>query len=596
MRISSVVRASIEDERATATRSQGIAVVVAAVALGIAIALLVASRPSPLVTFHVGVAVSAIGTKIAVRRRWLDTRHAWDVATALIASALALGVLIAHATGPDWTLVMIASLQIVVTATLVESPRRFSAYASVTVIAWGATNAVSGTARQGLMILVAGAVGILLNLAQKDRQRRRASAHAAGLEDALAHARRQVADKERAERDSEHYREQLLHAQKMEALGALAGGIAHDMNNALGAILGFADCISEDAGDERTRRDAGEIALAATRAAELTRSLLDFSRRGAPSHNAINPDEWVSSLVSLLQRTLPKGVVIATSFADALPAVAGDASQLSHALVNLCINASDAMGGVGLLTIRVEPIQLELASARSLGLEPGKFVGVAVRDTGPGVDAAVRARIFEPFFTTKEVGRGTGLGLAMVHTTMKRHAGAITVESEPGQGATFQMILPALRTRAVTAPTENAGLRLHHAERSVLVVDDEPGMRTMLARAIGRLGVAVVCVASGREAVAAVTRERFDLVLLDLAMPGMAGPEAFRQIHEIDRDVPVLLMSGCAAAFDTRQLFDRGAQGLIEKPFPVERLSIAIDAALRTSKTIRDHRAGATSD
>jgi signal transduction histidine kinase len=287
----------------------------------------------------------------------------------------------------------------------------------------------------------------------------------------------------------------------MEAIGRLAGGVAHDMNNALAAILGIAEDLASTAEAAQVRDDAGQIVEVAQRAADLTRNLLGFSRRGQYRRERLRVEALVGSVVTLLTRTLPKGISVVTSVADDLVAFEGDASLLSHALVNLCLNASDAMKGEGVLTVDARLVVADLAPAPEL--TPGRYVVVSVRDTGAGIDAATRARLFEPFFTTKELGYGTGLGLAMVYGTVKRHDGAIVVDSEVGRGSTFSIYLPVVAGEAVVARAAAVAVPVAApvaAARGarVLVVDDEAPVRGVVARVLTRDGYAVVEAADAR--------------------------------------------------------------------------------------------------
>ena len=394
---------------------------------------------------------------------------------------------------------------------------------------------------------------------------------------------------EQARADSDAYQAQLLHAQKMEAIGRLAGGVAHDMNNALAAIIGAADCMVEDATTPEGKADAESILLSARRGAELTRNLLGFARRDAYRHEPLRPESLITSVVAMLARTISKGITIETAFGDKLTAIEGDPSQFSHALVNLCLNAVDAMNGHGVLTLgaHLQSLDAEAAGARSL--TAGDHVVLSVRDTGVGMDATTRGHLFEPFFTTKDPGQGTGLGLAMVYGTVKRHSGAIEVDSTPGEGSTFRIFLPAsaksaelVARRPARAPTPRSTV----SAGRVLIVDDEPLLRTTLQRVLERRGFDVMVAAHGQEGLDVLAREcgRFDVVLLDMAMPVMAGPEMFRCARAAYPGLRVLLTSGFTSGEDARALLLEGAFGLVAKPVPPAVLIDAISVVMRDQR------------
>ena len=392
-------------------------------------------------------------------------------------------------------------------------------------------------------------------------------------------------ERARALADRETYQQNLQHAQKMEAIGRLAGGVAHDMNNALQGILVTAELMLDEAETAEARADAETILTAANRAAELTRNLLGVARHGPARREVLHPESVVTSVVKMLARTLPKGIRLETSFADELATIEGDPAQLYHALLNLCINAVDAMGERGVLTLGAHLVTLADAEARTHGLAAGLHVALSVRDTGTGMDEATRQRIFEPFFTTKPVGQGTGLGLAMVYGTVQRHHGAVDVESAPGAGATFRVLIPAHDAPVPLAlPRATTPLPVTRTSAGrVLVVDDEPMLRTMAQRVLEKHGYEVTLAAHGEEGLTELARAPapFDVVLLDMAMPVMAGPEMFRRARASDPSLRVLLTSGFASTEDSQALLREGAMGLVSKPFTATLLLSAIAAVMK---------------
>ncbi|MBP9208395.1 MAG: response regulator [Kofleriaceae bacterium] len=387
------------------------------------------------------------------------------------------------------------------------------------------------------------------------------------------------------ERDRQHQherellQEQLLHAQKLEAVGTLAGGVAHDMNNVLAAIIGVAELLRDDL-TSAARDDVDQILESARRGAELTRNLLGFSRRGTYSCATFAVAEMLDGVVKLLRRTLPKGVTIdVEALGD--DHVAGDAAQLSHAVMNVCLNAVDAMEGAGLLRLDLATVEVEGERARALAVAPGRYVQISIRDTGCGMSREVQTRAFDPFFTTKPQGRGTGLGLAMVYGTTRRHGGAVTIDSEVGRGTTVAMLLPpaAAAPAAVTlAPARSAPGTGH-----VLVVDDEPSVRAVTCRTLERSGYRVTGASNGQEALELFRQHAggFDAVVLDLAMPVMDGAECFTRLKEVDPRVRVALASGYARSGAAERCLAGGAAVLLTKPFTPLELTEAVARMLR---------------
>jgi two-component system, cell cycle sensor histidine kinase and response regulator CckA len=411
-----------------------------------------------------------------------------------------------------------------------------------------------------------------------ERLRQHDRAQTLALEAALAETRRQLADRERTEAeraametDRRQLEEQLLQAQKMEALGTLAGGFAHDMNNVLGGILAGAELLREDA-PAALRQDLDDLITATQRGAELTRNLLGFARRGQYRKEVVDIAAVVTSMIRLLQRTVPRGVVFESIFEEPTPTIEADPGMLTQALVNLCLNAVDAMRGVGRLKIVV----------RSVEVEAVRYASIAVSDTGSGMDADTQQRIFEPFFTTKQLGRGTGLGLAMVYGTVKSWNGTIEVDSTVGVGTTMTLRLPASAARDVAKPKRNsAAMRV--GAGTILIVDDDARIRKVARRVLETRGYTILEACDGAEGVATYEqhREAIQLVILDMAMPVMAGASCFRALRERDPEVRVLLASGYALEDDARRCLSEGALGFIDKPYTVEVFTAAVNRAIR---------------
>ncbi|MBP6629454.1 MAG: response regulator [Kofleriaceae bacterium] len=392
-------------------------------------------------------------------------------------------------------------------------------------------------------------------------------------EAAAARLRTELDERLRAEADREQLRDQFVHAQRMEAVGTLAAGLAHDMNNILGGILGISELILENARDPALRSDLGDICREAARGAALTHSLLAFSRRGQYRREVVALDQITDQIVPLLRRTLPKSVELARIGGCAV-SIDGDPAQLGQVVINLCLNGADAMTSGGRLLIGTSAIFVGPDHAERLGVRSGAYGVIEVTDTGGGMDEATRARIFEPFFTTKPVGKGTGLGLAMVFGAVQSHGGAIEVESALGAGTTFRIFLPQARaTGSVVAPAAELDSAPIRQRGLVLLVDDEPLIRQATTRLLERFGLTVLTATDGAEAVRLFEARAADiaLVILDMAMPVMSGAECFVRLRAL-RPVPILLASGYAVEAEARALLAAGAAGFLDKPYSASQL------------------------
>ncbi|HVS09796.1 MAG TPA: ATP-binding protein [Planctomycetota bacterium] len=340
--------------------------------------------------------------------------------------------------------------------------------------------------------------------------------------------------------------QQLHHSQKMEAIGRLAGGIAHDFNNQLTAILGYSELALSDVGpDSPLVRPLERIQRAGERAANLTRQLLAFSRRQVLQPRLIDLNEATGAVRSILERVISEDVELAFLAAPALPAVRIDPEKLEQVLMNLAINARDAMPSGGKLTLETECVVLdEDYAARHPEVRPGPHVMLAVSDTGVGMTPEVCERIFEPFFTTKESGRGTGLGLSMVHGFVKQSGGHLWVYSEPGQGTTFRIYFPAVEDPAEPLEPPRSASAGPGGHERILLAEDEELAREMIADALRGAGYRVLVAASGTEALEIGCREPVDLLLTDAVLPGMGGRELAERLSAARPDVCVLYMSG----------------------------------------------------
>ncbi len=378
---------------------------------------------------------------------------------------------------------------------------------------------------------------------------------------------------------------QLLHAQKMEAVGRLAGGIAHDFNNILTAISSFGAMAANSIGrDHDARGDVEEVLIAAGRAARLVRQLMEFSRKRPVEPEVLEVNELVADLESLLCRTLGEDIELAVNLDAGVGAVRIDPSAFEQVLVNLAINSRDAMPDGGMLTIETAVAKLDEHHhmARAEQVAPGDYVVVAVTDSGHGMPPEVRDQVFEPFFTTKEPGRGTGLGLATSYGIVRQAGGYIWLYSEPGRGTTFKIYLPHRQSAAaaiVKVPSQEAELE---GNERVLVVEDDPQVLALTARGLSHYGYDVLRAGSCADALAlcAADHRQIHLLLSDIVMPTMSGTALAAQLVAARPLLRVLHMSGYTrSAALHNQLIGPEAR-LLEKPFTPEVLARAVRAAL----------------
>ena len=376
---------------------------------------------------------------------------------------------------------------------------------------------------------------------------------------------------------------QLRQSQKMEAVGRLAGGVAHDFNNMLTVITAYVQLLQADHPNDDITEPLAEIEAATTRAASLTRQLLTFSRMQVVTVTTIDINDVIGHLRPMLQRLSPDNIALATSLSPSVGHVRVDPGQLEHVIVNLAMNAMDAMPEGGRLTIETSDVELDRDYADShQGVAPGRYVMIAVSDNGCGMDASTLAKIFEPFYTTKPAGRGTGLGLAIAYSVVRQANGHIWVYSEPGEGTTFKIYLPRVETsESRHTPMSNATLVPRGG--TILLVEDDAAVRRGVRTTLERLGYMVLEAEHGDAALALLSQHarQIDAVLTDLMMPGMSGRELSERIVEMRPGMRVLFMSGYTDDEALRrQLVDEGQQ-FLQKPFTSEQLVAAIEA--RTS-------------
>ncbi|MEW5722139.1 MAG: PAS domain S-box protein [Thermodesulfobacteriota bacterium] len=365
---------------------------------------------------------------------------------------------------------------------------------------------------------------------------------------------------------------QLRHAQKMEAIGTLAGGIAHDFNNLLQAVQGYAQLLLlNQGGNEAGGREIQEIIRAAQGAGELTQRLLTFSRKVESELRPVNLNHEVRQTHRLLLRTIPKMIEIETDLKSLTGLVLADAAQVQQVIMNLALNAKDAMPGGGRLVIETEDVVIDREYSRvHLGSRPGRYVLLSVTDTGLGMDKETLDHIFEPFFTTKAQGQGTGLGLAMVYGIVRSHQGFIHCYSEPGRGTVFKVYLPASEA-AVERDEEARPQPPPGGDETILLVEDEEAIRELVTTILTQFGYEVLPVPDGETALEMFRRRqgRVDLVVLDLIMPGMGGLRCLEELLKIQPGLKVIISSGYSERGRLSEAHQAGARGFIKKPFDI---------------------------
>jgi PAS domain S-box-containing protein len=396
-----------------------------------------------------------------------------------------------------------------------------------------------------------------------------------------------------------HLEERLREAQKMEAVGQLAGGVAHDFNNLVTGILCHANLIRDAATPgEAVHEAAKTIEEAARRAAELTGQLLGFARRGKLENVPVDLAAAIAAAVALVGPTLGEKVRVTRRIRTPRPLAMGDPGQLQQVVLNLVLNARDAMPDGGDLAFQVDEADLDAPGAPGPAARPdaapGRYVVLSVSDTGRGIAAEVRHRIFEPFFTTKPPGQGLGMGLAVVYGIVRNHGGWVEVESEVGRGTTLRVHLPAAPEGAEVAPPAAPGPTVRRAGR-ILVVEDEEVVRRAVEQMLTRAGYEVMTASNGREAVAcyAAHAGRLDLVIIDLRMPEMDGRACFRELKRLDPGVKAIVSTGYEADGAAQEMLDQGMVGFVRKPYQMEDLLGAVASALgRTSAAAKHARGG----
>ncbi|MES1023839.1 response regulator [Gloeocapsa sp. BRSZ] len=380
---------------------------------------------------------------------------------------------------------------------------------------------------------------------------------------------------------------QFLRAQRMESLGTLASGIAHDLNNILAPILMTAQLLETQLHDERSQRLLPILVTNAKRGAALVKQVLSFAKGLEGKRSVLQLRHIISEIKQITKETFPKSIEICIDVPQSLWTVSGDATQLHQVLMNLCVNARDAMQEGGTLTISAQNLEVDQSYVRKhLDAKVGSYVVLTVTDTGCGIPPEVMDRIFEPFFTTKGIGKGTGLGLSTVIGIVKSHGGFINVESEIGKGTQFQMYLPAVEA-VETLEVEDLELPQGHGEL-ILVVDDEAPIRETTKTSLETYNYRAVTASNGIEAVAlyAEYRDEVSVVITDMLMPAMDGPTTIRTLQKMNPMVKVIAVSGLASKDKMNTVAAAGVKSFLSKPFTTQELLQTIDGILHPNKRV----------
>ncbi|OGV53955.1 MAG: hypothetical protein A2X45_21535 [Lentisphaerae bacterium GWF2_50_93] len=383
--------------------------------------------------------------------------------------------------------------------------------------------------------------------------------------------------------ERKHLEERLRQSEKMEAIGQLAGGIAHDFNNQLAGIMGYAEMLVARLDDKNLREYAENIFRASRRAADLTRNMLAFSRKGKYLTVPVNVHTLIEEVISILTHSIDKKIEIKRKLSASPAMINGDPTQLQNALLNLAINARDAISGQGEIIFITENISMnEVFDNEDVkNTIKGPYMKICVSDNGVGMDKDTINHIFEPFYTTKDIGKGTGMGLASVYGTVKNHNGVVKVDSKPGKGSVFSLYFPVLEDAVANEEVKSESVKNLHGLR-ILLVEDEQIVSDMVASMLRSLGHKVIACYDGIEAVEFYRKssKSIDIVILDMVMPKMSGKEAFITLKDINPGIRVILSSGYSIDGDAQSIIDAGAKAFIQKPFNMKDLSKCIEDAL----------------
>ena len=387
-----------------------------------------------------------------------------------------------------------------------------------------------------------------------------------------------------AEMAKERLETRLQQSQKLEAIGTLAGGIAHDFNNILGVIVGNTELAACDIPEDNPARESlEEVKQACARAKELVRQILSFSRRSDSRLEPVNIAPVIKESLTLLRASIPTSIDIRSHVPERVDTILGDPVHINQIMINLCTNAADAMARKGgVFEVSLENVILdERAAARFHDIRPGAYVHLTVRDTGHGIRPGVLDRIYDPYFTTKEVGKGTGLGLAVVHGIVTGHGGGIRVSSEPGRGTVFEVVFPVAERESQPEPSRNSNIP--GGNEHVLLVDDETSLLRIAKKLIERMGYHVAARANPEDALAyfKANPDRIDLVITDMTMPGMSGKKLAEEMMRVRPDIPIILCTGYSEKMNDTAA--AGIKAFLMKPLRFRDLAVVIRDVLDAS-------------
>ena len=389
-----------------------------------------------------------------------------------------------------------------------------------------------------------------------------------------------ITDRMRIEEDKKKLETQLQQAQKMETIGTLAGGIAHEFNNILSIIIGNAEVALDDVPDSFAKECLDEIRSASLRASDVVRQILSFARKSITERKPVQISPIIKDSIRLLRASIPATIKISQNISCKFDTVLADSTQISQVVMNLCTNAAQAMGEHGgVLKVTLKNVEFENQDA-GLDLKPGRYVKLTVSDTGHGIEPEIADRIFDPYFTTKEVEKGTGMGLSVVHGIVKSCNGTITVHSEPGKETVFQVLLPVIE--AETEPKDEKPEALPTGTERILFVDDEQSLVKVTRRILERLGYEVETKLSPVEALELFGSgpDRFDLVITDMTMPQMTGQKLVKEILNIRSDMPIILCTGFSEKISKEKAGELGINALVLKPFVVRDFALTVRKVL----------------
>jgi PAS domain S-box-containing protein len=391
-----------------------------------------------------------------------------------------------------------------------------------------------------------------------------------------------ITDHKLAEEERMRLEAQLVQAQKMEAIGTLAGGIAHDFNNILSAILGYSELVLDDVLEpEKVKSEIKEVIKAADRAKDLVKQILTFSRGTETTYSPLELSPIIKESFKMLRSVIPTTIEFRPDIINS-GLVMSDPTQIYQLMMNLCTNAAHAMDKTGgVLTVSLKKVDIDTAAASGLDLSPGPYLRLSISDTGHGMTSEVRERIFEPYYTTKVIGRGTGLGLSVVHGIVNSHGGAITCESEPGKWTTFDVYLPEIKLKTVQAQSRKREPLLTGTE-CILFIDDEQTLVNLAKMMLSKLGYDVVTRTNSTEALELFQEspKKYDLVISDMTMPGMSGDKLVHKIMEIRHDIPIILCTGYSEHISEEKAKNIGVREFVMKPLEMKELAKTIRKVL----------------